>query len=505
MKLIATFLLFAPAALVASCSGSGTTWSCTSGSTSSQVQTAIDSASNGATITFATGTYSSLSGVSLNNRNGITLVCASAGGCTISSTGDTFVNDSCSSTRTGLMRISGFNFTGSASSAKIWLYCNQDMQQIRIDHNTFSIGGSEIAVLLGEISSTGKMFGVMDHNTCSGANNFMCLKNISGGGTSSAWVANAQGGANGFFFEDNTCNFTSNSDLGTGCIDVWRANSTVARFNTLTNSRFVNHSYCHEGPYNSEIYRNTINAPDSIAPNYRNIHFQGSGQELAWGNTVEINSGGDTIVVQHFRGDSSTATSEGSCNSLCNGTVTGSGTSAANANDGNRSGQSGYPCWHQPGRDVNAALRPVYSFMNASSGGTRVDMVYNGSGSHIQANRDYYNAVSASAQSSSSSPFSGASGVGYGVLANRPTTCTPTPQAADSGNGGVGYWATDQGEWDATHSGADGQLYVCTATDTWSLYYTPYTYPHPLQGGGGSSQSHTRTGKVTSTGKKVSQ
>jgi hypothetical protein len=29
-------------------------------------------------------------------------------------------------------------------------------------------------------------------------------------------------------------------------------------------------------------------------------------------------------------------------------------------------------------------------------------------------------------------------------------------------------------------NGASGLLYKCTATDTWTLYYTPYTYPHPL-------------------------
>jgi hypothetical protein len=27
---------------------------------------------------------------------------------------------------------------------------------------------------------------------------------------------------------------------------------------------------------------------------------------------------------------------------------------------------------------------------------------------------------------------------------------------------------------------ADGPLCVCTSSNTWSLYYTPYTYPHPL-------------------------
>ena len=28
-----------------------------------------------------------------------------------------------------------------------------------------------------------------------------------------------------------------------------------------------------------------------------------------------------------------------------------------------------------------------------------------------------------------------------------------------------------------------GTLYKCTATNTWTSYYTPYTYPHPLAGG----------------------
>jgi hypothetical protein len=449
------------------------------------VQTAINSASDGATITFATGSYA-ISGVSLNNRNGVTLICATVGGCTITSTADVFTNDSCSSAKNNLMRISGFEFTGTNGTATIWLFCNQDMTQIRIDHNTFSIGASEIAVLFGEVSSTGRMYGVMDHNICTGANNFMCFKNISGG-EAPAWVSGQQGGANAFFFEDNTCSFTNDADLGTGCVDDWRANSTVIRFNTVSNSRLVNHSYCHAGPYNSEIYLNTINDAVASSANYRNIHFQGSGEAIVWGNTVELNSGGDTIVVQHFRGDSSTATSEGSCNSLCDGTVTGTGLDAAHANDGNRSGQNGYPCWRQPGRDINATLKPIYAFMNKNAAGTKVDLVLNSAGfapSQVQANRDYYNAVSANAQTSPTSPFNGTSGVGFGTLANRPPTCTPTPQAADAGNGGVGYWATDQGTWKNGSPG--GVLYRCSATNTWTLAYTPYTYPHPLQAGGGT-------------------
>ncbi len=83
----------------------------------------------------------------------------------------------------------------------------------------------------------------------------------------------------------------------------------------------------------------------------------------------------------------------------------------------------------------------------------------------IRNNRDYYQF---------SASFNGTSGVGRGTLAARPSTCTT----------GVGYWATDQGEWNSNSAGPDGQLYKCTATNTWSLYYIPYPYPHPLRSGG---------------------
>jgi len=56
--------------------------------------------------------------------------------------------------------------------------------------------------------------------------------------------------------------------------------------------------------------------------------------------------------------------------------------------------------------------------------------------------------------------FDGTAGVGVGPLSSRPATCTA----------GVAYWATDT-----------NTLYRAAATNAWSAYYTPYTYPHPLR------------------------
>lgn len=70
------------------------------------------------------------------------------------------------------------------------------------------------------------------------------------------------------------------------------------------------------------------------------------------------------------------------------------------------------------------------------------------------------------ASSSNATPMTGvvySSGLGHGLLSYRPTTCTT----------GAAYWATDA-------NNANGELYSCTASNTWTAFYTPYTYPHPL-------------------------
>lgn len=77
--------------------------------------------------------------------------------------------------------------------------------------------------------------------------------------------------------------------------------------------------------------------------------------------------------------------------------------------------------------------------------------------------------------------------IGVGTLANRPSTCTANVN---------GYIATDQGSWNTSGSGSPGNttqgvLYKCTATNTWTLYYTPFTYPYPLTAAGFPNPTQT--------------
>jgi hypothetical protein len=135
---------------------------------------------------------------------------------------------------------------------------------------------------------------------------------------------------------------------------------------------------------------------------------------------------------------------------------------------------------------ANEVLDPVYEWDDTVPSLGYGDQIGTSFSPPAQANREYFtdNSLgSPHAQTSPTSPFNGSSGVGFGTLANMPSTCTPN---SVSGAPGVGYFATDQGNWNQSGSGGQGQLYKCTSANTWTLSYTPYIYPHPLVSGTGS-------------------
>jgi len=273
------------------------------------------------------------------------------------------------------------------------------------------------------------------------------------------------------YFEDNTINISTQTNAGLGCIDSWGGASVVWRHNSTTNCLVTTHGVTHSwGPVNWEVYANVITmnggAASGFGDCYRCFHHQGSGEFLMFDNAFTASSGKNStpLAMTHYR-SAAPSVAGYSIAARCDGTTAG---------DGNRAGLLGYPCKRQPGRDPAGALQPMYVWMNrwSDTGGLITMGVENPWGAsspsvadHVKANRDYYNAVSASAQTSATAPFNGSSGMGFGTVANRPTTCTTGTEAG----GGVGYYATDQ-----------STLYRCSAANTWTVQYKPYAYPHPL-------------------------
>jgi hypothetical protein len=99
-------------------------------------------------------------------------------------------------------------------------------------------------------------------------------------------------------------------------------------------------------------------------------------------------------------------------------------------------------------------LEPVYEWKNTwSPVPTWGGGFFSPRESQFAVNRDYYLHTAS---------FNGTSGVDSGLLSARPATCVVN----------VAYWATDT-----------STLYRCTATNTWTLYYKPYAYPHLLRQG----------------------
>lgn len=147
-----------------------------------------------------------------------------------------------------------------------------------------------------------------------------------------------------------------------------------------------------------------------------------------------------------------------------------------------------------PTGPMNEVLDPVYEWDDTITPGSALGQQFGTqyAGLTIQ-NRDFYTddwktggLSGPTAQTSATAPFNGSTtcnagsgnytcGMGFGALARRPTSCTT----------GTGYFATDQGTWNTSGNGfGQGVLYKCTATNTWTLGYVPYVYPHPLTGSG---------------------
>jgi hypothetical protein len=380
---------------------------------------------------------------------------------------------------------------------------------VRVDNLTFTTGTWESALLYGFVA-VDDVFGVIDHNTANEATgagtpvmmsvNYSAWQGVGEWGDNSFASADSFGTAQAMYLENNSIAGVRGSDVpgGLGSDTNWGGGRYVCRFNSFDNMAAgicPGHGTAWtgrpRGQRQVEVYYNNMTVGNGSCTGMTNL-LGGTARFLS--NSVsDAGAGCQEFVgmdIPRFEKNS------GPWNS-CDGTQPWdqspwSSTTACLDQPGSRAGllystddpptmasspgtacSTAGQCW------LNPMLDPVYEagdVMTAGSLGSPITIVSSGASTRVLANRDYYAEVSQSVQTSATSPFNGTTGTGYGTLALRPTTCTPY----------VGYWAIDQGTWNTYNSSQEGELFICTATNAWTMGYEPYTYPHPLTAGGTS-------------------
>jgi hypothetical protein len=469
------------------------------------VQAAINSANSGDTVVVpscgaTTWTSVSISGKNLTLQGQTTCIGTPASACidntNITTTG---AGLQVTASATNFVTIAGFTFTVNSpdqNNGGIVLVASSATQgqvSFRFHHNHVITSSTSGAV---GIVTVQYAYGLIDHTVFDDSGSGEHALGIQGDWAHAGFLAwnrpLSLGTNNAIYIEDSTFNLTNQTD---GLVDgytggriVFRHNNVIQNGSGAIGADNIGFHGTDSGSYRSffsvEIYGNTFtNNSGGTMTSFRSR----GGTALVYNNAWAGGSW-NGITLQNYRADGSgnnstwqncngtnwqlgsidPTTTQGRTNSGNGGTywlianrdtTTNSVTTAFFDNNPGGSGGPGYACRDNVGRTYNQVLAPDYAWLNGSvTMGTYPPAV----ASYIVENQDYYNYKAS---------FTGSSGVGSGLISTRPSACAAGP----GGNTpGVGYWATDT-----------NTLYVCNPTNTWTSYYTPYTYPHPLQGGAG--------------------
>jgi hypothetical protein len=422
------------------------------GCSQAAVQAAINAASSGDTVLLPNScsatwntqvVLSSSKGITLDGNQSTITKGSIAGGFTAANALITITLGNNATTR-----VTNFNFEQGASSGGYFIWVSgqdNNLQFFRIDHNDF------YGPTVGTHLRVNAWKGLIDHNTITwaggGSNEVIHLE--AGGASNNepdtaeafthnlgGWDADViPGQDNQIFVEDNRCvNQKTGNYSGGSCVQGYYGVRYTARFNYLEHAMFNMHGTAGRGGGRWwEIYNNSFSLRSGESANQSQYMDLNAGSGFVFGNSKSGASNGGVGEIRFCEQDSGS-----------------------------------YPRIWQVGRGKNTksppqhgtdqTLTPAYSWGNSNM----TEAIGNCGGSGlVEANRDVYY---------DSGTFNGAVGVGAGPRASRPASCTA----------GVGYWATDEGEWNATNgSQPDGRFYKCTASNVWTLHYTPYRYPHP--------------------------
>jgi hypothetical protein len=350
-------------------------------------------------------------------------------------------------------------------------------------------------------------FGVIDHCSITGGNG-QC-EMIFMRGDASAWqTPDSLGSANAYYVEN--CDFN-----GSCYVSDFNSNSReVVRFNTINgNIKIDAHGMATNSPPRSsrhfEVYCNTFTSPGlqlgtelrggtgmvfgnsaisgglilddysaftgpyPTTASYAIPDQIGSGEDrsgtvgvsVSVGNpaTITLGSGnfGANPVGSNIYQQTITANSSPALSGQYNLTITGSNTATIAVNV--TASGTGTLTWGI--YSGGGASDPVYCWNNTQNG-SALPMAASEWGTSmagfINPNRDYFDAATS---------VNGVVGVTVGSFANMPATGAAV---------GVGYWATDKGNWNtqsATNQAGQGELFVWNGS-AWVIKYVPYTYPY---------------------------
>lgn len=429
------------------------------------ITTAITSASDGDTVSIPTGNCTWTGSVTVPNTKGLILQGAGAGSTNITVAGNTLYLVTSSARQP--IRVTAMRWIKNTSTPAIEL--TGTATDWRIDHNEFQgtdHAGRTIVVGDDDGNTDNYTYGVIDHNTFSEFPTAIFIewdRGLTDPVASGDWIWSQtaqRGTAQAVYIEDNTFSGTSGGS-NEQIIDCRWGCKYVLRYNAINNPWISTHSGCTNGgrdPMWQEIYNNTFTENNPYG-----------------GNEIEMRS---TSGV--FFGNTSAATiqfvmsvdHERSYRTDCAGPYGGqaNGARAWDENSDVAWRAMGQPGWGPPqASDMSAySFAGVFAWGNTNNGSLVNLTVANNSGNtptHVVSNREYFNSA----------------GIASGTLASRPSTCSAGPANRDV------YRSTNENALGVT-------LYICSATNTWTKHYEPYTYPHPLVDGGGGGGGSTAGG-----------
>lgn len=464
-----------PSIAEAACSGASPTWTAADPS-QAEVSACVSIATNGDTINIPAGSSTWNALLTIPNTKGLRIQGAGVG-----LTNITF--GTCSGGALGhieyyvspgnaVSELSGISFTYSltgcgSDAVNIYVKGHSTTANFRIHNNEFKNIRTR-GIQFYTDSASADLYGLVDNNLfqtlVTGTSAHPLDFNGYLGGDGEMWER--MGGAPDWgtekfvYIEDNTFDI---ADMADNVFDAYAGSRFVFRNNTVYNTMPGVHgadSGGRRGVHSFELYRNTFTVPTGPNPftafNYR------SGSILQWGNTWDshYNEEGRLQVYRITIPDTYPPWG------MCDGT---------HVFDRNGT-PTGYQCLDQFGWRFDAGykstqagaaptLTPLYFWNNTQAGSAMAAPVVSGLAGYVDQNREFYTSTGASCTGG------GSCTTGVGVGTSLPTTCTS----------GVAFWKTNEGNWDSNQAGTDGVLYTCTATNTWTLYYTPYLYPHPLR------------------------